>query len=314
MRSLSSFVMALLAAAALPTATAGGGIFSSSSQTQKQQPRRLKAVGTGSSIDNHDGTPLFQWSQQLRGGATTTSTAAASCCADSDLQLALKAGVSTAAETGGLWLLLWGTDKMARSARTPHWLRQPVHGLPVMQWIALVWTIFASSAVKSLVDGGVVSVASNQALQPSTIPGNSEAWYLSLQKPWFNPPGWLFPIMWLIVSKPTQLWGVSRILKLAQSSAESPIPAAVATTKHIWLAMAVYCGHLALGDSWNQVFFGCQRIRLGAQVICIFWSMLAVTAALFGRLDPRAGQLLLPTLGWVTVAAALNLEIFRLSK
>ena len=118
--------------------------------------------------------------------------------------------------------------------------------------------------------------------------------------------------MWLVVSKPTQLWGVSRILR--KLVADQATTTTASAQNNIWWALTVYCGHLALGDTWNQVFFGCQRIRLGAVVIGTFWSMLAVTAVGFGRLDTMAGQLMLPTLGWVTVATALNWEIYRLNK
>jgi len=242
---------------------------------------------------------------------------------DSDWHLALKVvGVTAAAETAGLMALLWGAQRLVQSPwgqkRTPNFLRRTVRGLPLLQWISLAVTIFFPSAVKSLVDGGV-SAASNQVLKPNVTPGDSGAWYASLAKPWFNPPGWVFPIMWLIVSKPTQMWGVSCLLKQQQQAgeSESSSSSSLSTTsnnKNLWPVLAVYCCHLALGDAWNQVFFGCQRIRLGAQVIAAFWSLLATSSVLFGGMDKRAGLLLLPTLGWVTVATALNLEILRLNK
>ena len=106
--------------------------------------------------------------------------------------------------------------------------------------------------------------------------------------------------MWLIVSKPTQLMGVSRMLE----SKDGP---------H-WGRLALYTTHLALGDSWNQVFFGCQRVGLGAIVIGIFWDMLAISSWAFYQVDPKAGILLLPTQAWVTVATALNLSIYKLNK
>jgi tryptophan-rich sensory protein len=51
--------------------------------------------------------------------------------------------------------------------------------------------------------------------------------------------------------------------------------------------MAVYCANLSLGDTWNQVFFGRQRVRLGVGVICSFWSVLVASAVAFGSVDPR---------------------------
>lgn len=214
-------------------------------------------------------------------------------CGDSNLNTALKTALSTALETCGLLGVLAGATRL--SQKFPLFT---LSGLPVLQWVSAFLTIFASSSIKSVLDGGV-SAASNQALRPDVVPGEA-GWYANLKKPWFNPPGWLFPIMWLIVSKPTQLFAVSVLLK-TQSVGK-------------WPALAVYCAHLSLGDAWNQVFFGCQRIGLGAGVIVTFWGMLARSAFLFHKIDSTAGLLMLPTVGWVTVASALNLEIYRLNK
>ena len=173
-------------------------------------------------------------------------------------------------------------------------------GTSAALWLAFFVVIFASSIVGTFVDGGT-SAALNQALDPNTTPGEQE-WYQNLKKPAWNPPGWVFPIMWLIVSKPTQLAAVSRLWSMTEDGANRG-----------WILFA-YCMHLALGDSWNKVFFGYQCVGRGLVVILAFYSMLLFSAYLFGRVDPLAGKLLLPTCGWVTVATALNWSIYSLNK
>ena len=179
-----------------------------------------------------------------------------------------------------------------------------VKGLPVVQWASLVLVVFGSSTVKNVIDGGTTSAASNQARNVQKVPGDAK-WYESLKKPWFNPPSWVFPIMWVIVSKPTQLWAMSRLFRL---------PPATAPSTALLPALAMYCTHLALGDVWNEVFFEKQRITAGAGIITAFYGGLLTSADLFRRIDEKAGLLMLPTVGWVTVATALNWEIYRLNQ
>ena len=170
-----------------------------------------------------------------------------------------------------------------------------IYGLNVVQWASFVLVIFASSFIGSFVDGGL-SAATNQVLDPDVVPGDPD-WYANLNRPRWEPPGWVFPIMWLIVSKPTQLVAVGRMFG-AGSGAVSGGPN--------WAALAVYCSHLSLGDAWNKVFFGFQCPGRGAAIITAFFGLLLTSAGLFWNVDEVAGRFMLPTCAWVSVATALN--------
>jgi benzodiazapine receptor len=154
--------------------------------------------------------------------------------------------------------------------------------------------VFGGSVIGNAVKTGVVA-ASNQVLRPNQKPGDPQ-WYNRLKKPSWNPPGWIFPIMWLIVSKPTQLAALTQL------------------PEGTWIPLCFYCLHLALGDMWNQVFFEYQSAERGAAVITVFYLMLLTSTALFAQVNPLAGRLMLPTCGWVTVAAALNWNIYLTNK
>lgn len=175
---------------------------------------------------------------------------------------------------------------------------ETVRGLSAAEWAACFVVIFGSSVIGGIADGGL-RVASNQILMPTSVAGNPE-WYKSLDRPDWEPPGWVFPIMWLLISKPTQLLALSRICHLA-NAAEEDLP---------WLPLSVYCAHLALGDAWNKVFFGQQQVKTGVLVITIFYAALCASAFLFYDLDQVAGLYMLPTVLWVTVATSLNWSIY----
>ncbi len=216
-------------------------------------------------------------------------------CKDSNPILFAKISVNAVLETGAMLGILVGTQKLSKITT----LLPTIAGISILQWIGLFIIIFASSVIGSIVGGGI-SVATNQVLDPNVVPGDP-GWYDKLQKPRWNPPGWLFPIMWLIVSKPTQMIAVSRILKTKDANLPLPV-------------LAVYCAHLALGDTWNKVFFGLQCVGRGVAVIMAFFGLLLTSAYAFYQVDPQAGLFLLPTCGWVLVATSLNWSIYLKNK
>jgi tryptophan-rich sensory protein len=223
---------------------------------------------------------------------------------ETNQEIVIKTAVLAALEAGGLLGVIAGSNLVAPTVND--WMSKlhipsSINGLSVIQWIALIFVIFSSNTMKSWVSvSGSISTATKQPLKPDKVPGD-QAWYTNLKKPWFNPPGWVFPIMWLIVSKPTQLIAVSKIVKSDVAK------------KH-WPVLAVYCTHLSLGDAWNEVFFGSQRIGLGVAVIYTFFGLLLTSAALFFGIDETAGKLMLPTCAWVLLATCLNLSIYIQNK
>ena len=96
--------------------------------------------------------------------------------------------------------------------------------------------------------------------------------------------------MWLLVSKPTQLLAVAKVCSSGTSEGEEA-PAALP-----WVPqLAAYCLHLALGDAWNKVFFGQQKVAAGALMITVFYGALLASAYLFAQVDATAGLLMVPT-------------------
>ena len=121
-------------------------------------------------------------------------------------------------------------------------------------------------------------------------------WYDALQKPSWNPPNWVFPVVWSILYIVIAV-AATRVAGLAGSA----------------LAMAFWALQIALNTLWSPVFFGLRRLRSGLVIIVFLW--LAVCGAMITswQLDPIAGMLLVPYLIWVSIAAALNASVLRLN-
>lgn len=128
-----------------------------------------------------------------------------------------------------------------------------------------------------------------------------ESWYATLQKPSWNPPNWIFAPVW------TTLYGMMAVaawLVWRRSSFQ------FASTG---LALSLFFTQLTLNAAWSGIFFGLQNPGLAFVEILLLWCAILVTFITFFRRSHAAGYLLLPYLLWVTFAAGLNFEIWRLN-
>ena len=126
-----------------------------------------------------------------------------------------------------------------------------------------------------------------------------DTWYQALEKPAFNPPDWLFPVVWtaLYIMIAVAGWRVWR---------SAPLD----VTRR---ALAVFAVQLALNLAWSFVFFGFQSIGLALVEIVVLWLAIAANTILFWRLDRWAGAFLVPYLVWVAYAAVLNAALWLLN-
>jgi len=139
--------------------------------------------------------------------------------------------------------------------------------------------------------GSLMGVVSNS--------GFDNGWYAALQKPGFQPPGWVFGVMW------TTLYTMLGIaLAAILNEPES---------KQRKLALSLFAAQLTLNFAWSPVFFGFGMIDLALVLIIVMLLLAVVTANLFRQIRPVAGWLMLPYLLWLCIATALNYETGRLN-
>ena len=128
-------------------------------------------------------------------------------------------------------------------------------------------------------------------------------WYATLDKPSWTPPNWLFGPVWtlLYVSMAVAAWLVWR----ARSTGRARLP--------LRLPLGLFAAQLALNALWSYVFFGLRAPGPAFAEIVLLWLAILATALAFGRLSRAAGLLMIPYLLWVTYAAALNFQIWRMN-
>jgi benzodiazapine receptor len=127
-----------------------------------------------------------------------------------------------------------------------------------------------------------------------------QTWYVTLNKPFFTPPNWLFAPVWLTLYT---IMGISLFLIWQQGIHD----------RHVKIALALFGFQLLLNTSWSIAFFGLRSPLAGLSVIIVLWIAIAVTIVKFLPLSKPAGLLLLPYILWVSIAAALNGAIVLLN-
>jgi translocator protein len=128
------------------------------------------------------------------------------------------------------------------------------------------------------------------------LPGE---WYARLQKPAWGPPNWIFGPVWtaLYTIMAVAAWLVWRRGGF------------VAQRK----ALSLFLLQLFFNALWSPLFFGLHLPGLAFVDLLLLWSALAATVGVFWRAGRLAGAMLLPYLGWVTFAGALNFALWRLN-
>ena len=121
-----------------------------------------------------------------------------------------------------------------------------------------------------------------------------------LTKPPLSPPGWLFPVVWTVLYL---LMGYGSYL-VAVSGAEP---------EKIRRALGRYGIQLMVNFVWPFLFFSLQAYLPAFFWLVLLWGLILLTMLAFYRIHPKAGDLLLPYLLWVTFAGYLNFGIWLLN-
>jgi benzodiazapine receptor len=123
-------------------------------------------------------------------------------------------------------------------------------------------------------------------------------WYVTLNKPFFNPPNWLFGPVWITLYF---LMGIS--LYLIWNNVD----------KDTKSARIVFFIQLGLNTLWSLLFFGLKSPFLAFIEIIVLWLFILLNILFFYQKSKAASYLLIPYFVWVSFASVLNFSIFYLN-
>ena len=123
---------------------------------------------------------------------------------------------------------------------------------------------------------------------------------MTLNKPSFNPPNWIFAPVWTALYI---LMGISAGWVWAKGF------------HHKWVKTGLYHFgfQLLLNGLWSIVFFGLKQPFWGLLVILTLLVVLILTIKWFKVVSKVAANLLIPYLLWICFATVLNYKIWELN-
>ena len=125
-------------------------------------------------------------------------------------------------------------------------------------------------------------------------------WFTTLEKPFFNPPNWVFGPVWTI-------------LYIMMGIAAGRVWALGTETAGVKKALVLFTAQLLLNFLWSLLFFGMKSIGVALIDIVLMWIVIVLTMHAFKTLDKMAYRLMWPYLIWVSFATALNVGILYLN-
>ncbi len=154
-----------------------------------------------------------------------------------------------------------------------------------MRWISLlVWLgiSFAVAGLSSLWTAGA-------------IPG----WYRTLTRPAIAPPDWVFGPVWTVLYA---------LMAIAAWQVWLLAPSALRT----W-GLALFLAQLGLNFAWSWIFFRHHALGAALVEVVVLWAAIGATTLAFTRVAPVAAWMMAPYWAWVTFAAVLNEEFWRVN-
>lgn len=124
-------------------------------------------------------------------------------------------------------------------------------------------------------------------------------WYRRLKKPSYNPPNYVFPVVWTALYALMAISGW-RVWRTGDSRERSQ-------------ALFLWASQLASNAAWTKFFFGKHRPVLALADVVGLESLVVRYIATAKKIDRPAALCFAPYAGWVAFATILNADIARLN-
>lgn len=123
-----------------------------------------------------------------------------------------------------------------------------------------------------------------------------DGWYASLEKPFFNPPGWVFGPVWTVLYILIAIAGWRTFMRDAGGT-----------------AMKLWGIQLVLNFLWSPLFFAAHWVGVALIDIVVLLGVIFAFIAATWTVDRPSAWMFVPYAAWVGFATLLNGSIFFLN-
>jgi len=145
-----------------------------------------------------------------------------------------------------------------------------------------------------------------------------KGWYVTLNKPGFNPPNWIFGPVWTTLFV---LMGISFYLVWSKGFVAKQHSKALKAwnpwSQKLWTGswqkinvISIFSLQLILNILWSVIFFGLHQPGIAFFELLMLWFAVLYTIINFYRISKPASHLLIPYILWITFAGFLNYSIW----
>ena len=131
---------------------------------------------------------------------------------------------------------------------------------------------------------------------------NVQTWFVTVAKPSFNPPSWLFGAVWTTLYV---MMGIAFFLVWKNETVQKSIKQK---------AIILFAIQMVLNFLWSFIFFQQHEIGWALVDIILLWNFILLTIFSFAPISKTAAWLLVPYISWVSFASILNFAIWQLNR
>lgn len=133
------------------------------------------------------------------------------------------------------------------------------------------------------------------------ITRNAMESYNTIKKPFFSPPGIVFPIVWTILYI---LMGIAAY-RIYNKTKEREIKG----DEYFF-----YLVQLLFNFGWSFIFFSFKLYGLAFLWLIVLFILVVITTVKFLKVDKKAGLLMIPYILWLAFAGVLNYYVWMLNE